>query len=93
MLIAGLLLSGLFVLPLWNITLEAPQYPIPIGMDIYLDKFEDANENDINNINIMNHYVGMKAIPETIPEFAIFPYFVGGMIFLGVLLSGTAFRI
>ena len=42
-------------------------------MDIYINKFEDAHPNDIKNINIMNHYVGMKDIPEVIPEFEIFP--------------------
>lgn len=81
------MLSGLFVLPLWNITLEAPQYPIPIGMDIYINQFKGAGDNDIKNINIMNHYVGMKEIPEVIPEFSVFPYFVGGMIVLGVVFG------
>ncbi len=87
MIIGSLLLLSLFFLPMWNITLEAPQYPEPIGMQIYINKFADANPNDIQNINIMNHYVGMKDIPESIPEFAIFPYFVIGMIVLGVLFG------
>ena len=39
MILGSLLLLGLFVFPLWNITLEAPQYPIPLGMDIYINKF------------------------------------------------------
>ncbi len=87
MLIGSLLLGSLFFLPMWNITLEAPQYPDPIGMDIYINKFEGANPNDIKNINIMNHYVGMKDIPETIPEFSLFPWFAGGMLLLGVILA------
>jgi copper chaperone NosL len=87
MLVGAILLSGLFVWPMWNITLEAPQYPEAIGMDIYLNRFEGANPNDIKNINIMNHYVGMKNIPEQIPEFEIFPYFVIGMIILGVAFA------
>ena len=57
MILAALLLGPLFFLPLWNITLEAPQYPVPIGMDIHINKFADANPNDIKNINIMNHMV------------------------------------
>jgi len=73
MILGVLLPLGLFLFPLWNITLEAPQYPIPLGMDIYIDKFADMNEFDIKNINLMNHYVGMQYIPETIPEFKIFP--------------------
>ena len=87
MILGALLLAPLFILPLWNITLEAPQYPEPIGMDIYINKFADANPNDIQNINIMNHYVGMKDIPESIPEFGIFPPVVIGMIVLGVVIG------
>ncbi|MEP1032258.1 nitrous oxide reductase accessory protein NosL [Ekhidna sp.] len=87
MLVGAILLSGLFLWPLWNITLEAPQYPDAIGMDIHINKFEDANPNDIKNINIMNHYVGMKDIPETIPEFSIFPKVALGMIILGVIIA------
>lgn len=73
MLLAALLPLGLFIFPLWNITLEAPQYPTPLGMNIYINDFADANPFDIKNINLMNHYVGMKYIPEAIPEFKIFP--------------------
>jgi len=73
MIIGALLPLGLFLFPLWNITLEAPQYPIPLGMNIYINDFADANPHDIKNINIMNHYVGMKYIPDAIPEFKIFP--------------------
>jgi copper chaperone NosL len=87
MIVGSLLLLGLFFLPLWNITLEAPQYPIPLGMDIYINKFADYHEHDIKNINLMNHYVGMKYIPETIPEFKIFPLVIGIMSVLGVILG------
>ena len=87
MMIGASLLLPLFFLPLWNITLEAPQYPDAIGMDIYIDQFKDANPNDIKNINIMNHYVGMEDIPESIPEFSIFPPVVAGMVVLGLLIG------
>jgi len=87
MIVGSLLLLGLFVFPLWNITLEAPQYPIPLGMDIYINKFADTNEFDIKNINLMNHYVGMQYIPESIPEFKIFPVVIGIMSVLGILIG------
>lgn len=88
MVVGSLLLLGLFVFPLWNITLEAPQYPIPLGMDIHITKFEGSNdEHDIKNINLMNHYVGMKYIPETIPEFKVFPIVIGIMVLLGVIIG------
>ncbi len=73
MILGALLPLGLFLFPLWNITLEAPQYPIPLGMNIHINDFSDMNPHDIKNINLMNHYVGMKYIPDAIPEFKIFP--------------------
>ena len=87
MIVGSLLLLGLFIFPLWNITLEAPQYPIPLGMEIHINKFADTHEFDIKNINLMNHYVGMKYIPETIPEFKIFPLVIAIMVALGVLIG------
>lgn len=87
MLVGSALLFALFVLPLWNITLEAPQYPEPIGMDIWISKITDHNPNDIQNINIMNHYVGMKEIPEHMPEFEIFPKVIVGMAVLGLIFG------
>ncbi len=87
MIIGAILLGGLFVLPLWNITLEAPQYPEPIGMDIWINKITDHNPNDLKNINLMNHYVGMKEIPEHLKEFELFPWVVGGMIILGLIFG------
>ena len=80
----------LFVFPLWNITLEAPQYPTPLGMDIYINDFADANPHDIKNINLMNHYVGMKYIPDAIPEFKIFPAGIIITTILGLLIAFKA---
>jgi hypothetical protein len=87
MILGALLILGLFVFPLWNITLEAPQYPTPLGMDIYINDFADANPHDIKNINLMNHYVGMKYIPESIPEFKIFPAVIIFMSILGLIIG------
>ena len=87
MIIGPLFLLGLFLFPLWNIRLEAPQYPIPLGMDIYFNKISDEQPNDVKNINLMNHYVGMKEIPEHLPEFDIFPPVVVGMVVLGVVIG------
>lgn len=90
MLVGVLLPLFLFVFPLWNITLEAPQYPTPLGMDIYINDFADMHPHDIKNINLMNHYVGMKYIPESIPEFRIFPIVIIVMAFLGIILAFKA---
>ena len=37
MIAAALLPMLLFVFPLWKITLEAPQYPTPLGMYIFIN--------------------------------------------------------
>jgi hypothetical protein len=87
MLIASLLPLGLFLFPLWKITLEAPQYPIPLGMYIHINDFSDVHPHDIKNINLMNHYVGMKYIPEAIPEFKIFPIAIISMVVIGLLIA------
>lgn len=87
MIVGALLVGALFVLPMWNITLKAPQYPDAIGMDIWINKITDHNPNDIQNINLMNHYVGMKEIPEHLPEFDIFPVVTGVMIAIGILFG------
>jgi len=87
MLIAAILPLGLFLFPLWKITLEAPQYPTPLGMYIYINDFADANPHDIKNINLMNHYVGMKYIPDAIPEFKIFPMAIIITSVIGLLIA------
>jgi copper chaperone NosL len=87
MIVGALMILALFIFPLWRITLEAPQYPDPIGMDIWINKITDKAPNDIKNINLMNHYVGMKKIPEHMPEFDIFPYVIGIMAFLGAIVG------
>ena len=89
MIIGALLLLGLFKFPLWNIMLGAPQYPEPLGMDIYIDGIQGMNEFDIQNIDGLNHYIGMKIIPkpEDMWEFSVFPIVIGSMVVLGFIIG------
>jgi hypothetical protein len=87
MILGPLFLLGLFVYPLWKIQLEAPQYPIPLGMYIHINKISDERPFDVKNINLMNHYVGMKEIPEHMKEFDIFPPVIIAMVILGVFIG------
>ena len=87
MLVAAILPLALFIFPLWSIELHAPQYPQGIGMEIWIDKIADQNPNDIKNINLLNHYVGMKYIPEHMAEFDVFPPVVIGMSLLGIVFA------
>ncbi|PHR13158.1 MAG: hypothetical protein COA40_06570 [Aequorivita sp.] len=93
MIIGSLLLLGLFKFPLWNIMLGAPQYPDPLGMDIYIEGIKGVQEFDIKNIDGLNHYIGMKTIPqpEDMWEFEVFPTVIAIMVAIGVLIGLLGF--
>ncbi len=93
MIIGPLLFLGLFAFPLWNIMLGAPQYPEPLGMNIHIDGIRGASEFDIQNIDGLNHYIGMRKLPkaEDMWEFSTFPIVIGVMIALGVLIGILGF--
>ncbi len=85
---AALMLLALFVFPMWRITLVAPQYPKGVTMYIWINKITGSEPGTLQNINILNHYVGMKKIvPESIPELQYFPYVIIAMTFLGVVFG------
>ena len=88
MVIAVLLLLSLFVFPMWRITLIAPQYPHGVNMLIWINKIGGDTPSTLQNINILNHYVGMKYIePESIPELKYFQYIVLAMAALGLVAA------
>ena len=77
--LAGIFILTTFFLPLWKITLIAPQYPKGVQMHIHINKIDGRDPGTLQNINILNHYIGMKPIePDSIPELTYFPYFVIG---------------
>jgi copper chaperone NosL len=83
--IGALLLAALYAVPLWTVGLIAPQYPEGLGMTIRLATITGARPNDIDTINELNHYIGMKVIePGAIPELRWFPFIVGALIALGL---------
>ncbi len=74
MLLAGVFMMSLFIWPMWKITLLAPQYPDGIQMHIYINKIGGSKPGTLQNVNILNHYIGMKKItPESIPELKYMP--------------------
>ena len=49
--------------PLWRISMKAPQYPKGLALDIYSWRLVGGNQGrDIDEINILNHYIGMRHI-------------------------------
>jgi copper chaperone NosL len=84
----SLLLLAVFVTPLWRIDLVAPQYPEGIGLRIWIDRITGLKPNDLNSLNGLNHYIGMRAIvPESIPELRLMPYLLAGAIVAGLLVA------
>jgi copper chaperone NosL len=85
---SSLILAGLFMVPLWSIQLVAPQYPEGLGMRIGISDIRGASPNDLNNINGLNHYIGMKHItPAAIPELRYMPWIVAGLILFGLVAA------
>jgi hypothetical protein len=84
--VASLLM--LFVFPMWRITLFAPQYPDGVTMYIWINQITGETPGTLQNINILNHYVGMKYIePDSIPELVYFPYIIMALAALGLLAA------
>ncbi|MBC7382346.1 MAG: hypothetical protein H7296_05035 [Bacteroidia bacterium] len=79
---------GCYYLPLWKIGLLAPQYPE--GLRIYI--WYNDIKGDIDIINGLNHYIGMKHIKaEMFPEFSYIKYVIAAFIIFGliVVINGT----
>jgi copper chaperone NosL len=75
-------------LPLWHIRLLAPQYPEGLGMDIHARTVVGAKEHDLENINELNHYIGMKVIePNEIAELRVIPWLIAGLGLLGFIVA------
>lgn len=87
--IASILLLAVFLFPLWQIKLGAPQYPEGLGVNIWIHTIKSAHPHNIDTINDLNHYIGMKPIqPASVPELKIMPYIIvfitlfGGIVML-----------
>jgi hypothetical protein len=91
--VAGLLLVAIFFFPLWNLTMFAPQYPDGLRLDIYSYKLEGGNRGqDVKEINILNHYIGMRDLVEDdFTEFKWLPFVVGALalLYLRAAVIGT----
>ncbi len=91
--IASLLMATAYFLPLWRVDLIAPQYPEGLGMYIKINGVDGLKPNDLQSINNLNHYIGMKAIvPEAIPELKFMPWILGALIVGGLAVAALGRR-
>ncbi len=89
LLAAGLLVTAYF-LPLWQMTLLAPQYP----NDLHLTAYGTRMVGDLQEINTLNHYAGVKQIvPGDVIELTLFPFLLFGLVGFVVLAAFSRRRI
>ena len=90
---SALLLLAIYVYPLWNLTMFAPQYPEGLRLDIYSYKLAGGNGGqDLKEINVLNHYIGMRdLVDDDFTEFEWLPFVVGalGLLYLRSAVMGT----
>jgi hypothetical protein len=91
--VAAPLVIAANMLPLWNLTMFAPQYQNGLRLDIYSHTLAPGHEGeDIQEINLLNHYIGMRDLAiEDFTEFKWMPFVLGGLalLFLRAVVLGT----
>lgn len=81
------------VLPLWEVRLGAPQYPEGLGLRIFAHTVAGIKPQDLQNINGLNHYIGMQEIrPDAIPELRFMPWIIAGLLFAGAAVAWRGSR-
>lgn len=82
-LISSIAMATVLFLPIWKISLIAPQYPEGLTMKIWASKLTGS----VDIINGLNHYIGMKTLhEEDFIEFKILPFLIIGYALLGLLV-------
>jgi copper chaperone NosL len=85
--VAALLLIPAAFLPVWKITLVAPQYPDGLSLVLYPHKVA----GEIQEVNLLNHYIGMKEIePNEFPEFRFIPFLIMRFLAFAILAALAA---
>lgn len=85
LILAAIVLTIAIFVPWWRMDFYAPQYPE--GLDIIVTPSEV--KGDIEIINGLNHYIGMKPFnTESFPELQFMPYIVGAV---ALIILITAF--
>jgi copper chaperone NosL len=83
-----------YTAPLWRVSMVAPQYPMGLYVDIYSYKVTGGNEgHDIQEINELNHYIGMNKIDRAhLSDLDWIPFAVGVLILLALRVAAIGDR-
>src|SRR5262245_21182223 len=89
---AALCLLPTYFFPLWNLTMFAPQYGDCLRLYIYSYELDGGNGGqDVREINVLNHYLGMRDLQAAdFTEFKWMPFVIGalGLLFLRAAVYG-----
>lgn len=89
LLITGLLFFGALFVPMWQIQLDAPQYPEGLVLRLHANKIG----GDVEIINGLNHYIGMATLhTENFFEFTVLPYIFSVFALISIVLIWIAKR-
>jgi copper chaperone NosL len=92
LLLAAVLLIPCYLFPLYDMTMFAPQYSDGLQLHIYSYKLEGGHGGqDLKEINLLNHYIGMKDLDSAeFSEFKWIPFVVGAfaLLFLRTAVLG-----
>lgn len=81
-LVCGIILIVVIFVPMWRIDLTAPQYPEGLVLKIHANKLS----GDVDVINGLNHYIGMRKLVESdFIEFTILPFLIGFFALMGIV--------
>ncbi len=88
--LAAALMVAAMAFPVWKIRLVAPQYREGLELSIYTWKLEAGNKGqDLVEINLLNHYIGMKPLAQAdFLEMQWMP-FAFGLFFLLILRAAV----
>jgi copper chaperone NosL len=90
----ALLMVLSYTAPLWRVSMVAPQYPKGLYVDIYSYKVTGGNAgHDIQEINELNHYIGMNKIDRAnLADLDWIPFAVGVLILLTLRVAAIGDR-
>jgi copper chaperone NosL len=83
-----------YAVPLWRVSMFAPQYPKGLYVNIYSYKVEGGNSgHDVQEINELNHYIGMNKIDRAnLSDLDWIPFAVGVLILLALRVAAIGDR-
>jgi hypothetical protein len=83
-LLAAACLAAALAFPLWRIQLFSNQFPDGLLLEIFATRLQGGDGgNDLNEINVLNHYIGMRPLePQNFPEMKWIPFALGLFVLL-----------